>query len=365
MKRLNLPQIALPAIIVSMMSFTPYRNTDKDGPKELKRTMSSYSKPNKKYTKDVVIAVKDAVNTIKMYDNESGLSSSIKSQVNKLSAYAKEGLDLDLVMYNVSRISKEKALSTEETEKLLDEAASTWNTRMKINGQKEVIIQLQREVSANLQSAIDLKQNTDHILSSLQMISSEQVLRNPKIKIFPVLFPIENINARTLKPVSELVEAGLTSYKTSGLSTNKAELSKFTATGNAVTVTLNDMLPNINLLSDKEDTKYPVSAAVLNSSATNLGTIGIFDMVKINQTYAGLNTEHTNYNVLVNQAIDYINNLNTCFKSGVGSISKQNIQDFLASERQAYESIALQQKSLTATIEDLTKLQRSITETLR
>ena len=366
MKALNLSLIVMPVIMASMMSFSSNRNNvilDKNDPKEIKKNISSYPKPTKKYTKVVIVAVKDAMKTITMFDNESGLNSSIKSEVRKLSIYSKDGLDLDLIMYHVNKISKEKNLNAEQTEKLLDEAANTWNVRMKVSMEKGTITQLQKEVNSNLKVALELKQNTDHILSSLQMISSEQVLRNPKIKILPVLFPIENINS--VKPISELAETSLIKYKTSGLINNKAEIDKFASAGNAISLTIKGMLSTISVLSDYGDTKYFFSTAVLNANNVKLGSVGVFDMDKISQTYTGLNISVIDYNEMVTHAMDYLNNLNTFFKSGINSISKENVQSFLISERQAYEIIAMQQKLLSANIEDLTKIQRSIDETLR
>ena len=357
MKSLNFTPIFLFVIVVIMMAFTPYRKVAKD--------ISFYPKPNKKYTKEVTIAVKNAMKIINMYDTEAGLSSSIKSEVTKLTAYAKEGLDLALINYNISKVSKDKKLSAEQTEKILEQTSCTWNTRMKINEQKEILIQLKKEISSNLKIASELKRNTDHVLSSLQMISSDQVLRNPKIKILPVLFPIENISISSLKPVSELVETGLNNYTKSGLSSNKSEIAKFTSVGKSISLTLDNMLPNMNLLSDNEGIKYQVSSTKLNQNIEKLSSIGVFDIEKISQTFTGLSTLHTNYNNLVNLAIDYINDLNTCLKSGVSSISKENIQKFLVSERQTYEIIASQQKSLKDTIENLTKLERSMDETLK
>jgi hypothetical protein len=321
------------------------------------------SKPSKRYTKTVNVAVKGAFDTWKEVSNLD-LSASVKTEVAKLTDYSQEGLDLDLILFRVCEISNNRGLNAEQINDLIMTSTSTWNNKMSIKEQKNIIAQLRTELASNLKTANELKLNTETILSSLSSISGEGILRNPGIKILPLLFPISNLNEKP-QPVSELVEYGLFQYQSKGLDTNSLEKQKFTSAGKIVALTIDKTIPIFNSLSDREGTRYPVYTTIWNSNATNLSKINVFDITKFQTTYSDLNSLKNNYNIIVLRSIDYLTDLNKFFKPGNNVITREDIEKILTSERLAFDLIVTYSNSLIKDIESLTALQNIVDEALK
>ena len=322
------------------------------------------TKPQKRYTKSVEAAVNASIKALDTA-NSSKLSASLKTEVVRLTDYSQQGLDLDLLLFRLCEMSNNSSLSPENTNNLFNEAIKTWNSRITVKEQKNILAQLQVELSSNLKTANELKQNTETILSSLNLISGEQFLRNPKIQILPLIFPKENLDKVPSKSVTDLVNEGLNKYVELKLDTNQLEKQKFTAAGQLIALTLDKTLPTLNSLSDKEGTRYPVYTTIWNANLQNLSKIDVFDITKFQQTYSDLNSLKTNYNIVINRATDYLSDLNKFFKPDNNLITRQSIEKILTSERLAYDLIVTYSKSLLSNIESLTSLQKVVGETLK
>jgi len=73
----------------------------------------------------------------------------------------------------------------------------------------------------------------------------------------------------------------------------------------------------------------------------------------------------TNYNIVVNRATDYLADISRFFNPEDNKIKREDIEKILTSERLAYDLIATYSKSLVANIENLSKLQMVVDETLK
>lgn len=336
----------------------------KDGAIEGGTIHPKCTKPEKRYTKSVDAALKGSVAKWKVVSGVD-LTASVKTEVTKLTDYTQEGLDLDLVLFRICEMSRNKDLTRDQTNDLITLGMKSWNSKMSINEQKNIISQLKVELASNLKSANELKLNTETILSSLNLISGEQILRNPKIQILPLLFPLTNLSNNSTVSVSDMVTDGLEKYQQYGLDTNQLEKQKFSSAGKSIAMTIDKTLPSFISLSDKEGTRYPIYSTIWNANANNLGKIDVFDVTKFQKTYSELNSLKSNYNVVVNRATDYLNDLNKFFKPSDNKIKREDIEKILTSERLAYDLIVIYSKSLLDNIENLTKLQLVVDETLK
>jgi len=309
----QLTHIFIVSFFVSMISCIPQKQIGKGGVIESGTvTTGKCTKPQKRYTKDVKVALKGSVAKWKVVSGVD-LEASVKSEVTKLTDYSQVGLDLDLILFRICEMSRNASLTQEQTGNLTTLAMKTWNGRMSVNEQKNIISQLKVELASNLKTANELKLNTETILSNLNLISGEQILRNPKIQILPLLFPLSNLRGDTLTSVSDLVIEGLTDYQTKGLDTNQLEKQKFSSVGKAIAMTIEKTLPTFNSLSDREGTKYQVYSSIWNANTHNLSKIEVFDITKFQQTYSELNSLKTNYNIVVNRATDYLADISRFF----------------------------------------------------
>ncbi|MES2429386.1 MAG: hypothetical protein V4556_00535 [Bacteroidota bacterium] len=321
------------------------------------------TKPQKRYTKSVEAAVKGSIKALDTTNNGS-LSASLKTEVTRLTDYSQQGLDLDLLLFRLCEMSNNSSLSPDNTNKLFGEAMKTWNNRMTIKEQKNIIAQLQVELSSNLKTANELKLNCETILSALNMISGDDILRNAKIKILPLIFPKENLDKKTKLSVSDLVAQGLTKYLEQHLDTNQLEKAKFSAAGKAIALTLDKTLPTFNSLADKEGHRYPIYTTIWNANSQNLSKIDVFDITKFQQSYSDLNSLKTNYSIVINRSIDYLTELNNFFKPEKSLITKESLEKILTSERFSYDLIETYSKSLLENIKNITDLQKIVSESL-
>jgi hypothetical protein len=201
----------LAAVFVIILTSCSNLKLGKDGAIESGKIYPKCSKPQKRYTKSVDAALKGSVAKWKVVSGVD-LDASIKTEVTKLTDYSQEGLDLDLVLFRICEMSRNRSLTPEQTNDLITLGMKSWKSKMSINEQKNIISQLKVELASNLKTANELKLNTETILSSLNLISGEQILRNPKIQILPLLFLLTNLSDNS-SSVSDLVSAGLNKYQ--------------------------------------------------------------------------------------------------------------------------------------------------------
>ncbi len=262
-------------------------------------------------------------------------------------------------------MANNKSLSPIQAQELMTLGIKTWNNKMSINEQKNIISQLFVELNSNLKTANELKLNTETILSSLNLISSNQILRNPKIQILPLFFPAANLDNIHNLSVTDLVEKGIIKYQSLGLDTNQIEKQKFSAVGKIIALTIDKTFPTLTSLSDKEGVRYQMYSNIWQSNATNLSKIDIFDVTKFQKTYSELNSLRNNYNIVINRATDYLSDLKKFFNPENNTIRREGIEKILTSERLAYNIIVTYSKSLIENIESLSALQKIVNETLR
>ena len=322
------------------------------------------TKPAKRYTKSIDAALDGSVAKWKEV-SDVDLTASVKSEVVKLADYSTQGLDFDLILFKICEMSRNRSLNPDQTNDLIALGMKSWNSKMGISEQKNIIAQLQVELASNLKTANELKLNTETILSNLNAISGENVLRNSQIKIFPLLFPSQNLDRTSQISVSDLVDQGLEKYQSMGLDTNQLEKQKFTAAGKVIAFTIDKTIPTFNSLADKDGSRYPVYSTIWNANASSLSKIDVFDVTKFQQTYSELNSLKQNYGVVIGRATDYLSDLNNFLKPADNKIKKEDIEKILTAERLSYDLIASYSKSLLKNIENLTKLQQAVNETLK
>jgi hypothetical protein len=321
------------------------------------------SKPDKRYTKTVEVAVKG---TTKSWGSltEAELASTVKTDVIKLTDYSQQGLDRDLLIFRICELGNNRILSAVQVQELMVLGMNTWDSRMSIKEQKNIISQLNVELISNLKTAKELKLNVETILGALNMVSGDQILRNSKIEILPLLFPKSNLDSQPSKSTSDLTDDGLKEYTRRGLDTNKLERQKFSAVANVISLTLDKTFPTLNSLADKDRTRYAMSSVIWTANAPRLSKIDIFEPTKFQATYSDLNSLRTNYDVVIGRALDYLTDLNAFFKPEDKAITRNGLVKILTSERFAYDLIKTYSESLTKNIESLSKLQLVVNETI-
>ncbi|MDI9312148.1 MAG: hypothetical protein QM535_18180 [Limnohabitans sp.] len=320
-------------------------------------------KPQKTYTKAVDIALKGSVAKLESTEGVD-LNATVKTEVVKLTQYSQQGLDLDLLIFRMCQMTNNKAISSEQAQEIITLAMKTWNNKMSINEQKNVISQLKVELDSNLKTANELKLNIETVLSSLNLISGDQVLRNSKIQISPILFPISNLDKSPVA-VSDMVNESITKYLSLNLNTNELEQQKFSATGKLIALTLDKTIPTFNSLADRDGNRYPIYSTIWNANSNNLSKIDVYDITKFQKTYSELNSLKANYDIVINRATDYLTDLSKFFKPENNQIKKEDLEKILTSERFAYDLILTYSKSLVENIENLSKLQQTVDESLK
>jgi hypothetical protein len=321
-------------------------------------------KPQKTYTKTVDAALTGSVAKLEEIDGVN-LNATLKTEVVKLADYSQQGLDLDLLIFRMCQMTNNKSMSSEQAQELITLAIKTWNNKMSIKEQENIINQLQVELSANLKSANELKLNTETILSSLNLISGEKILRNKNIAILPCLFPLSNLDSKQEKSVSSIVDEGLANYQKLDLANNEIEKQKFSDTGKIIALTLDKTLPTLSSLADKDGTRYKIYSNVWDANSSTLSKIDIFDITKFQKTYSELNSLKNNYNIVINRATDYLMELNSFFKPEDNILKRNDLEKILTSERLAYDLIVTYSKSLVDNITNLTILQAAVNESLK
>lgn len=338
-------------------------NLSKGGEIESGKVNLECAKPLKTYTKAVDAALKGSVAKLETTEGID-LNATVKTEVIKLTQYSQQGLDLDLLVFRMCQMTNNKALSSTQAQEIITLAMKTWNSKMSVNEQKSVVSQLKVELDSNLKTANELKLNTETVLSSLNLISGDQILRNSKIQILPVLFPISNLDKNPIS-VSDIVNEGITKYQSLKLDTNDLEQQKFSATGKAIALTLDKTIPTLNSLADKDGTRYPIYTNIWNTNSSNLSKIDVFDITKFQKTYSELNSLKANYNIVMSRSMDYLADLNKFFKPENNKIKTADLEKILTSERFAFDLISTYSKSLTDNIENLSKLQQTVDESLK
>jgi len=355
--------IYLSILIISITSCKSNYNIGENGKIKSGKVYLNCTKPSKRYTKSVELAVKGSLKGLDTVKNNS-LSASLRTKVVLLTDYSQRGLDLDLILFRVCEMANNRSLNSNQTDSLIAQAVKAWNNQMSINEQKNVLSQLKTELSSNLKTANELKLNVETILSSLNLISGDQILRNPKIKILAVFFPKSNLNNPSAETETELVNQSIATYLQLKLDTNRLEKQKFTAAGKVIALTIEETYPTLISLSDKDGTRYPVYNTIWNANAQNLSKIDIFETTLFQQSYSDLNSLKTNYSIVINRSLDYLSALNKFFQPQNNIITKESIVKILTSERLCFELIETYSKSLLQNIEALSQLEISVQKTL-
>ncbi|MGZ3883723.1 MAG: hypothetical protein ACXVPQ_05260 [Bacteroidia bacterium] len=322
------------------------------------------TEPQKRYAENVDVAVKGSIDAVKDVENAS-VEAALKTQVEKLTDYSQQGLDLDLILFRICEMSINRNFRSGQTDSLIKEVTDTWNHRLSINEQKNIISQLNVELSSNLKTANELKKNVETILSTISDVAGDQILRNAKIKIFSVFFPKENLNLNGKSSAQELATNGIDAYLRQKLDTNRLEQQKFTAAGKVIAMTVDQTLETLNSLADKDHNRYEFSNEIWKTNSTNLSRIDIFDVTKFQSTYSELNSLRSNYDIVVNRSIDYLKDLRSFFRPDKNVINKEGIEKILTSERFAFDLINTYSKSLKENIQNITELKEVVAGSLK
>jgi hypothetical protein len=193
---------------------------------------------------------------------------------------------------------------------------------------------LREELDSNLKSVNEMRKNTDTALSTLLAVA--QVLRNPGIKILPVLFPAENLDPK-FTDTPQLANAAMDKLAESGYATDDLEIQKFTAAGRLLAATVDRTLPTVESLADKDDKRYPVSASVWNNYLPVLREITVVDVTQFQKSYADLGSARTNYDIIQARVVDYLQNIREFFRPQNNHITREAIAKVLTAEHLAIQ----------------------------
>jgi hypothetical protein len=179
-----------------------------------------------------------------------------------------------------------------------------------------------------------MRKNTDTTLSTLLAVA--RVLRNPGIKILPILFPAENLDPK-FTDTPQLANSAMDKLAESGYATADSEIQKFTAAGRLLAATVDRALPTVESLTGKDDKRYPVRTNVWNKYLPVLREITVVDVTQFQKSYADLASARTTYDIIQSRAVDYLQNIREFFRPQNNHITREAIARVLTSEQLAIQ----------------------------
>lgn len=193
---------------------------------------------------------------------------------------------------------------------------------------------LREEMNSNFKSVNEMRKNTETALSTMLVVS--QVLRNPGIKILPVLFPPENLDPR-FEGTPALASNVMDKLGESGLTKDSLEVQKFTAAGRLVASTVDKTIATVESLADKDHRRYPISTQVWTQYLSKLREITVIDITKFQECYADLMSARANYDIIQARITDYLGTVREFFRPQNNQISREAPGRVLTAEHLALQ----------------------------
>jgi len=270
--------------------------------------------------------------------------------------------ELDLLQYSLCAQIKNVAKNDPKRNELIELSATTYRDMLKIAQQStdlpisQQIILLngfKEEFNANLKTVNALKLNTETLVSNFLLVADTLVLRNPSIKILPVLFPKENTTLKHEPSPNLLAEMAVTKLDSLKLTEDKKEVAKFLATVKVLKITISKTKNTMTSLTDNEGKRYFVYDNFWNSNSSSIRRISQYNCSSFQKTYSTFHSVRSNYNIVSGRVIDYFAALEEfCNEVESGKIDRYTIGKVLSSERLAIQLIHEFLGQLTQNIEE-------------
>ncbi|MCY3872358.1 MAG: hypothetical protein OXG87_22670 [Gemmatimonadetes bacterium] len=216
---------------------------------------------------------------------------------------------------------------------------------------------LKSELSHNLRTANELKKNISHILEKQIIIAG--VLRKDGIEIFKILFPSENLERNPSRSVRDMVDSSFAQLVAKGMINDELQLNRFKAAGQQVNLTINNTLPVLTSLQDKDGKRYTIKSEVWESNLSIYRKVNRFDVTIFQGSLTELERLRTNYDVVFEHAIDYLITVKDFFKAG-NSIGEPELYKALFKERLSFEMTILYSGEIIKSVENLVSIQKTL-----
>ncbi len=186
---------------------------------------------------------------------------------------------------------------------------------------------LRNELKHNLYVASELTKNMENILSKQKTIA--EVLRIEGIKIFPIVFPIENTHLKPQKSVQEMVDLAFDTLASSDIIHDDLEMNKFNAAGKQINSTIENTVVVLRSLQDEKGVRYVIKNDIWQSNLPIYRMVNTFDVILFQDSLEELEKLRTNYSITIVHAIDYLETVKDFFKPG-NTITRQQLYKVLS-----------------------------------
>ena len=193
---------------------------------------------------------------------------------------------------------------------------------------------LRQELNSNQRSVNEMRKNAVTGLETMQTVAT--VLRNPGIKILPILFPQDNLNPK-FKATPGLAAGAMDKLAESGLNKDDLEVRKFTAAGRLIASTVDKTIGTVESLADKDHRRYTISAQVWDQYLPVLWEITVVDVTEFQKCYSDLTSARANYDIILSRIVDYLESVREFFRPQNNQITREGVGRVLTAEHLAIQ----------------------------
>jgi hypothetical protein len=216
---------------------------------------------------------------------------------------------------------------------------------------------LKQELASNLEFIEEMRKNAQTALKV--MLTVAQVLRNPGIKVLPVLFPIENLDPK-FQGAPALAAGAMEQLDQSGLLHDQLELQKLSAAGRLLAGTVDKTIGTVESLADREHQRYVISTQVWNQYLPILREVTLVDVTKLQKCYADSASARTNYDIIQSQIVAYLESVREFFRPADNEITKDGLGRVLTAEHLAIQLSAAYGRQLVADLSSIRALSKTL-----
>lgn len=270
--------------------------------------------------------------------------------------------ELDLLQYSLCSQIRNMRKNDPKRQELIELNSATYRDMLKIAQQSTdlpisqqliLLSGFKEEFNANLKTINALKLNTETLVSQFLLVADTLVLRNPKIKILPILFPSENATLKNEPSPNILAEKAVAKLDSLKLANDKNEVAKFLAIIKVVRVTISKTKNTMLSLTDSEGKRYFIYDNFWNSNSSSIRRISQYNCSGFQRTYSTFHSVRSNYDIVSGRVIDYFSAVEEfCQDVENGKIDRFTVGKVLSSERLALQLIHGYLEELTKNIEE-------------
>jgi hypothetical protein len=224
--------------------------------------------------------------------------------------------------------------------------------------QRNTVALLKVELQGNLALADELRKNTIVFLNGFK--STSQVVRTPGIKLLVALFPAENIDLKLPdNEAARLSNKVFDGLEQSQLHKDQLELQKFTAAANAISTSIDLQMSTIQKLQDADHKRYVFQSQIWQANLPILRNVIVGNVSRFEESYADLNRLRTNYDLVTQHYVEYLNALRQFFDPQKHTVNRDSLHLVLAKERNALQLITAFSEMLVRDTRALKSLETS------